>query len=215
METTLDRYLTGVDVPPFSYTAIAHTHKNSPFNEYPYAMARLRWFTDSFYPTPEKLKALESILLDISGRNGHFRFLQVSDAGRIDVVLNEIYLEITGGETREARDRGTHEPGLGRWQPDDEFIECHAIRLPVGADRQKLFDRVRDRLESRNTDELAFDEVYLYPPRYGQTPDEPVEHYFRIFGHAETVDRATAFLHLHEAVETVLSHTVADLPAFD
>ena len=183
METTLDRYVTGVEVPPFSYISIAHRCKNSPFNEYPFAMARLRWFTDSFEPTPAKLRYLESILLDISDRNGHFRFLQVSDAGRIDEILDEIHRGMTG-LPRNAHDLGPHEPGLGRWVPEDDFTERETLMLPAGSSRLGLFNRLRAKLEQRNTEELTFDEVYLYPPRYGEGPEEPVEHSYRVFAHA-------------------------------
>ena len=236
MDTTLSRDLAGVDVPPFSYTGIAHTFRNSPFNEYPYAMARLRWFTDSFDPSLEdaagnlvigpesgfhdlavrledesrpeaRLALLRSVLLHRARLNGHFTYLQVSDAGLVDSILDTIYRIVTGGQEREKRNLGPHEPGIGRWVNEDDFNERYWLELPEGTDRQGIYDRVTARLRAEKTDDATFDEVYLYPPDYGDDPGGPVRHAFRIFGHSgEHPDSdASPGRRLREAAEAVLA----------
>lgn len=200
-----DRNHAGVDVPPFSYTGIAHTFRNSPFNEYPYAMARLRWFTTSIGPGWSDESAL---LHKVAAANGHFTYLQVSDAGLVDHLLDVIHKDRTG-TAREARELGPHEPGLGRWINEDDFNERRWLHLPVGADREALFELISGRLSSEHTDDAVFDEVYLYPPEYGATPEQSVRHAFRIFGHTGVAPDARDSpgprgIHLGEAVEATL-----------
>ncbi|MGK2955317.1 MAG: hypothetical protein ACSLFI_06570 [Solirubrobacterales bacterium] len=202
MDSVLRRDLT-VDVPPFSYSGIAHTFRNSPFNEYPYAMARLRWFTDDFEPARTDLKFAGLKLMDLADQNSNFRYLQVSDAGVVDDILDLVHREVTKAE-RYARDFGPHEPGIGKWVIDDDYNERRAILLPFGVDRFELFNSVRDRLRVRDTFEAAVDDVYLYPPEYADVPGKGVRHSFRIFGHSKSGDRISAGLRLDEAVETVL-----------
>ncbi|HTU14890.1 MAG TPA: hypothetical protein VMF31_06815 [Solirubrobacterales bacterium] len=211
METTLNRDLTGGDVPPFSYTGIAHTFKNSPFNDYPYAMARLRWFTDSFDPDLEyghpELSRLRSALIAREVDNGHFSFLDLSGADAVDSLLDAVFRQVEGGRTRNAHDLGPCEPGIGRWANEDEYTVRHSLLLPFGTDRRELYERVSDRLVSQGTDDAAIDEVYLYPPKYGDGPDRLVTHEFRIFAHSEasvSVSSAAAGARLREALGSVL-----------
>lgn len=218
METTLNRDLTGVDIPPFSYTGIAHTFKNSPFNDYPYAMARLRWFTDSFDPTIDRdgseLSRLRSALLARENQNGHFTFLDLSNADHVDSLLDAVFREVEEGRARDAHQLGPHEPGIGRWAHEDEYTVRHSLLLPLGADRNELYERVSDRLVSQGTDDAAIDEVYLYPPEYGDGPANLVTHVFRIFAHSEasfSVSSAAAGARLREALGSVLGRVRAEV----
>ncbi|MBK5231739.1 MAG: hypothetical protein JJE13_01995 [Thermoleophilia bacterium] len=210
MDTAFSRNLT-VDVPPFKYTGIAHTFRNSPFNEYPYAMARLRWFTDSFDPVRHDLKFVSLKLTDVAEVNANFQYLQVSDAGRVDDILDVVHREVSN-EERNAKDFGPHEPGIGKWVIDDDYNERHSLELPFGVDRKDLFNRVRERLRDQDTLEAAFDDVYLYPPEYSDVPGSDVRHSFRIFGHTKSGDRISAGARLDEAVGSVLAEISAETP---
>ena len=100
MEVTLSSDLEAADIPLFSYVGISHTFKNSPYNEYPYSMARLRWFADAFDPRIEedsRLTDLRSRLQFESRLNGHFSYLQASDAGAVDTLLDALFREVSGG----------------------------------------------------------------------------------------------------------------------
>lgn len=202
MDTAFRGNLT-VDVPPYSYAGIAHTFRNSPFNEYPYAMARLRWFTDEFDPARRDLRFVSLKLMDMADQNSHFRYLQVSDAGVVDDILDVVHREITK-EERNAKEFGPHEPGLGKWVIDDDYNERYSIELPFGIDRQELYGRVLAKLRVRDSLEAAFDDIYLYPPEYADVPGGAVRHSFRIFGHTKSGDRVSAGARLDQAVETVL-----------
>ena len=196
----LSRDVAGVDVPPFSYTGIAHTFRNSPFNEYPYAMARLRWFTDSFDPSLEDA-AGNLVLGPESGF--HDLAVRLEDEPRPEArlaLLRSVLLH------RAKRNLGPHEPGIGRWINEDDFNERYWLELPPGAERQEVYDRVTARLRAEKTDDATFDEVYLYPPDYGDSPGGPVRHAFRIFGHSEEHPDSDASpgRRLREAIETVL-----------
>jgi len=218
METTLNRDLTGVDVPSFSYTGIAHTFKNSPFNDYPYAMACLRWFTESFDADIDRdgseLSRLRYALLTMENENGHFTFLDLSHADAVDSLLDAVFREVERGRARDAHDLGPHEPGIGRWANEDEYTVRHSLLLPSGAERRELYERVADRLISQGTDGAAIDEVYLYPPQYGNGPDGLVTHVFRIFAHSEasvSVSSAAAGARLREALGSVLGRVRAEV----
>lgn len=211
MDTTLSHNRTLVDVPLFSYTGIAHTFRNSPFNEYGYAMAQLKWFTDSFDPVRHDLKVLSVNLKELARVNGNFTYLQVSDAGRVDDILDVVHRELSG-DARNAKDFGPHEPGIGKWVIDDDYNERHSLELSFGVDRQELYDRVLARLRVQDSLEAAFDDIYLYPPDYAEAPGEVVTHTFRIFGHAKSGDRVSAGHRLHEAVETVLAEIRDETP---
>lgn len=199
------RGVTGVDVPRFAYTGIAQTFNNSPFNDYPYAMARLRWFVDAFRPVDERLVRLGSILRASEYRNARFAYLQSTDASEIDEILDVIFHEVNG-DHRRAREFGPREPGIGQWVHEDEFIERYTAIFPQGADRQAIYELVGRNLKARNSGELTFDDLYLYPPHYGARPGLPVRHSFWIFGHTNVEDQRTAMTHLREAVDSVLGH---------
>lgn len=218
METTLNRDLTGVDVPSFSYTGIAHTFKNSPFNDYPYAMARLRWFVASFSADSDRdgseLSRLRFELLVREIQNGHFTFLELPGAQVVDSLLDRVFREVERGRERNAHDLGPHEPGIGRWANEDEYTVRHSLLLPFGAEREELHERVSDRLVSLRADDATIDEVYLYPPEYGDEPDGLVTHVFRLFAHSEasiSVSSAVAGARLREALGSVLGRVRAEV----
>jgi len=175
MEVTLGKNLTAADIPPYSYTGIAHTFRMSPFNEYQYAMAKLRWFTNSFDPDAERAgsgrDAVEQRIADLradlkerADLHGHFTYLHVSDAGFVDDTLDEIFLLVTGEERKAARNFGPLETGIGRWVNDDPFNELYSVELPAEVDRVKLFDLVSERLRTQHPEHDFFDDIYLYPP---------------------------------------------------
>jgi hypothetical protein len=194
MEATLNRDLDRADIPPFSYVGISHTFKNSPYNEYPFAMARLRWFTDSFDPRLEddaryaELSALRATLQFEAKLNGHFTYLQARDADAVDSVLDELYRDVTGGDERHASDLGPHEPGIGEWVNEGDCTQRYWLEFPYGIDRFELFEKVGDLLRvGHPSGEISG--IYMYPPDYTGGPDGLVRHAFRVFGKSETVVR--------------------------
>ncbi|MGK2933068.1 MAG: hypothetical protein ACSLFD_09935 [Solirubrobacterales bacterium] len=188
-EVTLNRDLEAADIPLFSYVGISHTPKNSPYNEYPYAMARLRWFTDSFDPRLEEetsLSGLRSKLQNESKLNGHFTYLQGGDADAVDRILDDLFANLTGGLERHARDLGPHEPGIGEWVNEGDFTQRYWLEFPYGVDRHDLFGKVGDLVRMANP---AVSGIYLYPPDYAGGPDGLVRHAFRVFAKSETGTR--------------------------
>ncbi len=189
MEVTLGSDLEAADIPPFSYVGISHTFKNSPYNEYPYSMARLRWFADSFDPRIEedsRLTGLRSRLQFESRLNGHFTYLQASDADAVDTLLDELFRDVSGGLERNARDLGPHEPGIGEWVNEGDFTQRYWLEFPCGVDRHELYSKVGDLVRMANP---AVSGIYLYPPDYAGGPEGLVRHAFRVFAKSEAGSR--------------------------
>lgn len=200
MEITLNRELGRADIPPFSYVGISQTFKNSPYNEYPFAMAHLRWFTDSFDPDSEDgeldtdLSKLRSTLQFEAKLNGHFTYLQSSDASTVDTVLDELYRNVTGGEERHARELGPHEPGIGEWVNETDCTRRYWLEFPYGVDRHEIYERVSDLLRVGRPGDGEIAGIYLYPPDYAGGPDGLVRHAFRIFGKSGAGNRVDPVL---------------------
>ncbi len=186
MDVTLNRDLRRTDIPSFSYVGISQTFKNSPYNEYPFAMARLRWFTESFDPRLEdepmfaELSKLRATLQFEAKLNGHFTYLQARDATAVDSVLDDLYRSLTGGEERSATELGPHEPGIGEWVNEDDFTQRYWLEFPYGVDRHELFERVGDLVRAGKPDGEVSG-IYLYPPDYAGGPDGLVRHAYRVF----------------------------------
>jgi len=191
MDVTLNRELLRTDIPSFSYVGISHTFKNSPYNEYPFAMARLRWFTESFDPRLEdepmfaELSELRATLQFEAKLNGHFTYLQARDATAVDSVLDDLYRSLTGGEERSASEFGPHEPGIGEWVNEGDFTQRYWLEFPFGVDRHELFERVGDLVRAGHPDGDVSG-IYLYPPDYAGGPDGLVRHAFRVFAKTKT-----------------------------
>ncbi len=200
MEITLNRNLARTDIPPFSYAGISQTFKNSPYNEYPFAMAHLRWFTDSFdanreiEPHDAQLSALRATLQSEAKLNGHFTYLQSSDAATVDSILDELYRNLTGGDERHARELGPHEPGIGEWVNETDCTQRYWLEFPYGVDRHELFERVGDLLRVGSPGDDGIAGIYLYPPDYAGGPDGLVRHAFRIFGKSDVGNRVDPVL---------------------
>ena len=189
MEVTLNRDLEAADIPLFSYVGISQTFKNSPYNEYPYSMARLRWFADSFDPRAEedsRLTDLRTRLQFESTLNGHFTYLQTSDADAVDTLLDDLFFNLSGGMERNARELGPHEPGIGEWVNEGDFTQRYWLEFPYGVNRQELYAKVGDLLRMGQPGGSEVSGIYLYPPDYAGGPDGLVRHAFRIFGKSET-----------------------------
>ena len=178
--------------------------------EYPLAMANLRWFADSFdshqfrsetsqeldserdfrvlssldsgaEPATFHISRLRAVLGFMASQTSHFSSLTRSDAAAVDRILDAVYADVTGGSQRNASDCGPHEPPIGDWTHDEASHERVWTEMPYPTDRVKLFNEVESILLAESNSHLQVRDVFLYPPRYGDGPEDNVTHVFMIF----------------------------------
>lgn len=99
--------------------------------------------------------------------------------GLIELVLDGIYRDVSGGQQRPRPDAGPFEPALGRFAAR---YGSGQHRFSVSSDkalsREALFDRVAGIVLRDISEPLIVSALFLYPPTYLVETDDPPTHAF-------------------------------------